>query len=141
MNKKNNSCEMFKLLQVKAEKENEQNKLNLLYCDIIKENILESIKQQFKRRYYNISNSKLEFLADTIYYYCVLKLQNIDTETIINFINSENSKYYNVLSEKELSSLRKEANIRYIEYSIKRHTELLERIMDLIEQAKTGYIL
>ena len=30
MNKKNNSCEMFKLLQVKAEKENEQNKLNLL---------------------------------------------------------------------------------------------------------------
>ena len=39
MNKKNNSCEMFKLLQVKAEKENEQNKLNLLYCDIIKENI------------------------------------------------------------------------------------------------------
>lgn len=141
MNKKNNSCEMFKLLQVKAEKENEQNKLNLLYCDIIKENILESIKQQFKRRYYNISNSKLEFLADTIYYYCVLKFQNIDTETIINFINSENSKYYNVLSEKELSSLRKEANIRYIEYSIKRHTELLKKIMDLIEQAKTGYIL
>ena len=41
MNKKNNSCEMFKLLQVKAEKENEQNKLKLLYCDIIKENILE----------------------------------------------------------------------------------------------------
>lgn len=140
MNKKSNECEITKLLQLEQKNKGEKYD-DILHKNIIKESILESIKQQFKRRYYNISNIQLDFLSETIYNYCVLKYENIDMEKIIEFINYENSKYCNLLAQKEWLALKKDKNIKYIEFVIKKYIKLFKEIMDLIDNVKKEYSL
>ena len=82
---------------------------------------LNYITNDLNNYFYNISENDLEYISTTLFSYCILHFNNINSKLIVMYINFKNSyfkinsnkyilkhfKYYNYIINKYISTLNK----------------------------------
>jgi hypothetical protein len=88
--------------------------------------IILNIKSDLLEHYYNISLEELEILAQNIYDYCCLMVNEIPRQEIISYITMKSGKYYDELSEESRAKMTIEFNIKFFKHLISKYKKIIK---------------
>lgn len=88
--------------------------------------IITNIKSDILEYYYNISLIELEILAQNIYDYCCLMVNDIPEQEIMSYIVSKSAKYYKELTEECKNKMTIQFNIKFFKYLISKYTKIMK---------------
>ncbi len=85
-----------------------------------------NIKSDLLDYYYNISLEELEILAQNIYDYCCLMVNEIPEQEIMSYITMKNAKYYNELSVESREKMTVEFNVKFFKHLISKYKKIIK---------------
>lgn len=85
-----------------------------------------NIKSDLLDYYYNISLEELEILAQNIYDYCCLMVNEIPEQEIMSYITMKSAKYYNELSVKSREKMTVEFNVKFFKHLISKYKKIIK---------------
>lgn len=114
--------EIEKLYKPKVSQEEIEKLLNTEQAMII----ILNIKSDLLEHYYNISLVELEILAQNIYDYCCLMVNEIPEQEIMSYITRKSAKYYDQLSEESREKMTIEFNIKFFQHLISKYEKIIK---------------
>ncbi len=114
--------EIEKLYKPKVSQEEIEKLLNTDQAMII----ILNIKSDLLEHYYNISLVELEILAQNIYDYCCLMVNEIPEQEIMSYITRKSAKYYDQLSEESREKMTIEFNIKFFQHLISKYEKIIK---------------
>lgn len=114
--------EIEKLYKPKVSQEEIEKLLNTDQAMII----ILNIKSDLLEHYYNISLVELEILAQNIYDYCCLMVNEIPEQEIMSYITRKSAKYYDQLSEESREKMTIEFNIKFFKHLISKYEKIIK---------------
>ena len=85
-----------------------------------------NIKSDLLDYYYNISLEELEILAQNIYDYCCLMVNEIPEQEIMSYITMKSAKYYNELSVESREKMTVEFNVKFFKHLISKYKKIIK---------------